>query len=80
MSHASPQQLEHVDAVQRSAEQEVIDCLDVLLLGPCLGGPCLWGPCLLHSIAQDGSQTQQGLDVSAVACTPCTAASADSQR
>lgn len=54
-----PEQLEHVDSIQGRVEQEVIDCLDALLL---------W-LCQLHSAAQNFGQTDEGLDVSAIACS-----------
>lgn len=54
-----PEQLEHVDSIQGRVEQEVVDCLDVLLL---------W-LCQLHSTAQHFGQTNEGLDVSTIACT-----------
>ena len=54
-----PEQLEHVDSIQGRVEQEVVDCLDALLL---------WF-CHLYSAAQHFGQTDEGLDVSTIACT-----------
>ena len=55
----SPEKLEHVDTIQCSVEQEVIHSLHLLLprLGP------------LYGATQSSSQTDQSLNVSAVACT-----------